>query len=165
MKVGVQYAARDSAMVVNSSGVPNNNGVWEVTWKFEDDSFETLRTIAEERRYRSGATIFREGDPADGMYLIAEGAAVIVRKSNTGEPRIVATVTEGQSFGEIGLLVDRPRQASAIAGTDLIALKITRLALDLLHKSAPDMAYMMYQQLARSLAEQLLHTQDMQRPD
>ena len=99
------------------------------------------------------------------MYLILEGSALIIRKTQSGEDRTVAIITEGQSFGEIGLLVDRPRTGTAAAGTDLIVLKITRVALDLLHKNAPDMAYMMYQVLARSLAEQLLLTRDMQTPD
>ena len=151
--------------MVNSSGMPNSNDVWVVTWKFEDESFETLQTIAEERTYRTGETVFKEGDRADGMYLVLDGTATIVRKTAHGEQRAVATTSPGQSFGEIGLLVERPRQATVVAGTDLRVLKITRTALDLLHKSAPDMAYMMYQVLARTLAEQLLHTSDMRRPD
>ena len=68
-------------------------------------------------------------------------------------------------FGEIGLLIDRPRHASVIAKTDLQVLKITQYALQLLHQSAPDMAFLMYQMLARSLAEQLLNTSEMQRPE
>ncbi len=151
--------------MVDASRTRNSEGVWEVTWKFEDDSFETLQTIAEHHTYPAGATVFSEGDPADGMYLILEGSALIIRKTQSGEDRTVAIITEGQSFGEIGLLVDRPRTGTAAAGTDLIVLKITRVALDLLHKNAPDMAYMMYQVLARSLAEQLLLTRDMQTPD
>jgi CRP-like cAMP-binding protein len=150
--------------MVDMARVANQNGQWEVTWKFEDDSFETLSEIAEEHFYKAGATIFKEGDPADGMYLILEGSALIIRKTQAGEERTMAIVNEGQSFGEIGLLIDRPRQATVAAGTDLKCLKITRVALDLLHKSAPDMAYMMYQVLARSLAEQLLQTNDMKQP-
>src|SRR5258708_33351666 len=98
------------------------------------------------------------------MSLIHGGSALIIRKAATGQDRTVAIVNESQSFGELGLLVDRPRMATVAAGTDLVALKITRAVLELLHKSAPDMAFMMYQVLARSLAEQLLHTQEMQRP-
>jgi ATP-binding cassette subfamily B protein len=142
-----------------------HDDLWAVTWKFEDESFETLKTCAEEHTFKPGEAVFREGDPPDGMYLVLEGAALIVRKTAHGEERTVAIVTQGQSFGEIGLLIDRPRQATVSAGTDLRVLKITPTVLDLLHKSAPDMAYMMYQRLAKSLAEQLLHTQEMQRPD
>jgi CRP-like cAMP-binding protein len=151
--------------MVNITRIENKEDVWEVTWKFADESFETLRTIAEERVYKAGTTIFREGDRADGMYLVLEGAALIIRKTSTGEERTVAIVSEGQSFGELGLLVDRPRQATVAAGTELRVLKITQSVLELLHKSAPDMAFMMYQVLARSLAEQLLRTREMQRPE
>ena len=151
--------------MVDISRMENSGGVWQVTWKFDDDSFETLRAIAEEHNYKPGETIFREGDAADGMYLIVKGSALIIRKTATGEDRTVAIVNEDQSFGELGLLVDKPRKATVVAGTDVRALKITRYGLDVLHKNAPDMAFMMYQVLARSLAEQLLHTQDMQRPE
>ena len=151
--------------MLDVSNIRHNNDVWEVTWKFEDDSFQTLKTIAEELNYNAGATVFSEGDAADGMYLILEGTALVIRKSKSGEERTVAILNEEQSFGELGLLVDRPRAATVAAGTDLKVLKITSSVLSLLHKSAPDMAYMIYQVLARTLAEQLLHTQDMQRPD
>jgi len=150
--------------MVDISHVEPKSDVWEVTWKFEDDSFETLQTIAEEHQYRAGATVFNEGDAPDGMYLVLEGAALVIRRTETGEERTVGIVTQGQSFGELGLLVDRPRQGTVVAGTELRVLKITRPVLELLHKSAPDMAFMMYQVLAKSLAEQLLRTQDMQRP-
>ncbi len=151
--------------MLDVSRTENREGVWEVTWQFEDDSFDTLRTIAENLSFKAGATVFREGDPADGMYLVVEGAAQVMRRSRGGEERTVAIITEGQSFGELGLLVDRPRQATVNAGTDLRVLKITRYVLDLLHKNAPDLAYLMYQVLARTLAEQLLQTREMQSPE
>ncbi len=151
--------------MVESDQSRSPSGVWTVTWKFEDESFETLKTIAETHEYKAGGCVFSEGDRADGMYLILSGQAAIVRKTKGGFEKTVVVVGDGQSFGELGLLIDRPRQASIIAQTNLTVLKITRYVLDVLHKSAPDMALMMYQMLARSLAEQLLSTQEMQRPD
>jgi len=138
---------------------------WSVTWKFEHDSFDLLKTIAEAGQYSAGKRIFNEGDRPDGMYLITEGSVMIVRKSKSGDEKNVARATVGQSFGEIGLLIDKPRQASVIAETNVSVLKITPYVLQWLHKNAMDMALMMYQILARSLAEQLLLTQEMQRPE
>ena len=68
----------------------NHDDLWAVTWKFEDESFDTLKTCAEEHRYKPGEAVFREGDPPDGMYLVLEGAALIVRKTSHGEERTVA---------------------------------------------------------------------------
>jgi CRP-like cAMP-binding protein len=151
--------------MVESDQTHSPNAVWTVTWKFEDDSFDTLKAVAETHEYKAGACVFSEGDRADGMYLILSGKAAIVRKTRSGYEKTVNVVGDGQSFGELGLLIDRPRQASIIAQTDLTVLKITRYVLDVLHGSAPDMALMMYRMLARSLAEQLLNTQEMQPPD
>src|SRR5258708_8261244 len=89
-------------IMVNVSHIRGENGVWEVTWKFEDESFETLSTIAENKHFKAGAIIFREGDPSDGMYLVTSGSAIIIRKSSHGEDRTVGIVSEGQSFREIG---------------------------------------------------------------
>src|SRR5215470_11035574 len=119
--------------MVDITSLRNLGDVWEVTWKFEDSSFETLKTIAEEHAYPAGAVVFREGDKADGMYLVLEGSALIVRKKN-GEDQTIAIVTQDQSFGEIGLVTDRPRTGTVIAGTDLRVLKVTRYALKLLHE-------------------------------
>ncbi len=151
--------------MVDITRTRNKDGAWEVTWKFEDESFETLRTIAEEHRYKEGASVFKEGAAPDGMYLVLEGTAMIIRKTTRGEEKVINIIKPGQSFGEIGLLVDRPRGATVVAGTDLRVLKITKFALDLLHRNAPDMAFLMYQMLARSLAEQLLQTTEMQPPE
>ena len=142
------------------SQLRNEGDIWEVTWKFEDSSFETLKTIAEEHVYPAGATVFKEGDIADGMYLVIDGSALIIRKNLRGTPETIGIVMKDQSFGEIGLVAERPRRATVAAGTDLRVLKITKYALKLLHESAPDMALMMYQALARTLAEQLIHVQE-----
>jgi len=134
--------------------------IWEVTWKFEDASFETLKTLAEEHSYPAGKTVFLENDKPDGMYLVLEGSALIVRKDAQGQEHTIGIVSEDQSFGEIGLVTDRPRAATVVAGTDLRVLKITRYVLQLLHESAPDLALLMYQALCRTLAEQLIHMQE-----
>jgi CRP-like cAMP-binding protein len=145
--------------MVDITRLRNVGEVWEVTWKFEDASFETLRTIAEEKHFKAGTQVFRQGDKPDGMYLVLEGSALIVRKDMQGREHTVGIVSTDQSFGEIGLVADRPRAATVVAGTDLTVLKISRYAVELLKEQAPDLGLMMYQALARTLAEQLIYVQ------
>lgn len=73
---------------------------------------ETLETILHERQYKAKERIFRQDDPGVGMYIIAKGA-VVISDENTKE--VLAELHAGDFFGEIALLNEIPRSASAIA--------------------------------------------------
>ncbi len=138
------------------------DSVWEVTWKFAGESFETLKAMAEEQSYTARTNVFQQGDPADGMYLVLDGfALVIASDEHTGDEHTVGIVTAGQSFGELGLLIRQPRTATVAAGTNLRVLKITPEMLVKLESKQPKIAVEMYKQLASTLAEQLLKTGDL----
>ncbi len=70
------------------------------------------RTVSEV--YESGATIFRQGDTADRFYVVESGSVEI---DVDGEA--VGVFGSGMYFGEIGLLRDVPRTATAVARTDV----------------------------------------------
>ena len=130
---------------------------WEVTWKFEGESFKTLRSTGKEQTYKARETVFTQGDKADGMYLVLDGfALVIATDPNTGNDRTIGIVEQGQSFGELGLLIEQPRLATVAAGTELRVLKITPAALASLENEASEIASELYKTLARTLAEQLI---------
>jgi len=57
--------------------------------------------------------VFREGDSGDQMYVVIAGRVDIVLKG-----KVVETVTPGGIFGEMALLEERPRNASAIVAEE-----------------------------------------------
>jgi len=130
---------------------------WLVTWGFEGEAFEILRRYAEEVSYPARATVFSEGAPPDGMYLILKGMALVIARDASGTERTLSIVTEGQSFGELGLLIGQPRTATVAAGLDLRLLKITPGTLEQLEKERPDLMMRVYKRLAQSLADQWMH--------
>jgi CRP-like cAMP-binding protein len=67
------------------------------------------------RRFRSGETIFHEGDPGDAMHVIASGRAKISIESFEGDEAILVTLGPGEVFGELVLLDGAPRSATAVA--------------------------------------------------
>ena len=61
-----------------------------------------------------GATIIRQGEIGDKFYMIKEGAVEISMAEDVAS-KVVATLGSGQFFGEIALLEDQPRNATAVA--------------------------------------------------
>jgi NADH dehydrogenase len=94
--------------------------------------------------FEPGQEVYRQGDQADAFYVIVRGAVEVVRDED-GRETVVARLTEGDSFGEVGLLQQRRRSATvrALEPTDLIALG--RADFDLLAGT--------WKHLARSLEE------------
>lgn len=85
---------------------------------FVDCEPDALRDIVghlTRRRYRRGEVIFHEGDPGDALHVISSGAVKIVLQSTEGDEAIIATVREGDFFGELALLDGEPRSATAVA--------------------------------------------------
>jgi CRP-like cAMP-binding protein len=78
-----------------------------------------------ERHFAKGATIFREGDASGEAYLIRAGR-IEVLKETPGGPLCLTVLGEGDVLGEMGLLEDRPRSASARAAAAGVADAIDR---------------------------------------
>lgn len=79
---------------------------------------EAVRQRLQAVRFRRGEHIYREGDPADGLYMIEKGQ-VQVEQSDAEGLTPLATLGEGEIFGEGALLLDEPRGASVWAVTDV----------------------------------------------
>lgn len=65
------------------------------------------------RRFRRNEVIFHQGDPGDSLHVIAKGAVKIVLPSPEGDEAIIATLREGDFFGELALLDRAPHSATA----------------------------------------------------
>ena len=74
-----------------------------------------LRKIAVERKLAPGETIFKEGDQGDGIYVIADGRVRIASNVANGEPRGLSKLGPGDLFGEMAVLDNDPRSATAVA--------------------------------------------------
>ena len=89
-------------------------------------------------RLRRGEWLFREGDPADGVYVVRVGHLEVVRSGP--EPQTVNTLTRGAVLGELALLSGSARSASIRALRDTELLKIDKLHFDSLLHSEPELA-------------------------
>jgi CRP/FNR family cyclic AMP-dependent transcriptional regulator len=73
-----------------------------------------IKRILHQREYKKDELIFNEGDVGLGMYIIVGGSVEIVCGPQS---HILAELNEGDFFGELSLLDDSPRSASAITKT------------------------------------------------
>jgi CRP/FNR family cyclic AMP-dependent transcriptional regulator len=98
-----------------------------------------LRLLADrfvERRLRAGQLIFYQGDPADSFYLVGDGRIRVFVASEAGEVMVLATLTEGDTFGEIALIDGGTRSASAESLGPSTLLSLSRsVFLDLVHEN------------------------------
>jgi CRP-like cAMP-binding protein len=67
-----------------------------------------------EKAYAPGETVFSEGDPGKGLFIVLDGEIEVVRDTGQGLQRIV-TFGPGTTFGELALIDDLPRSANALA--------------------------------------------------
>ncbi len=83
-----------------------------------------LEDMVHIRNYKADETVFEEGDPGSGMYMIRSGAVAIFAKDHTGVEEEVTRLTSGDFFGETTLTAPAPRTASArtTEATELIGL-------------------------------------------
>lgn len=77
----------------------------------------------ERRIYQKGQTIFREGEVGDVAFLLEDGL-VTIRKSNGAEEVPIGIIEVGGLFGEMALIDDEPRMASAMAARHSICVVI-----------------------------------------
>jgi hypothetical protein len=66
----------------------------------------------------AGQVLFREGDPADSVFRLVSGAVDILRELD-GDPILLGTVGAGQFIGEMGVVENRPRNATARAASEV----------------------------------------------
>lgn len=104
----------------------------------DDPQLTRFMQHVEAHTVRQWATIVKQGDPGDAMYLILDGE-VRVRLMIGGKESLLATLSSGGFFGEISLFDHGPRSADVIANTDCLLLKVSVGAFQKLANEFPDL--------------------------
>ena len=85
--------------------------------------FSGLADEAEIVAYPAGATLFREGEKGDALYLMRKGSVAISRRIGIREVTL-SYARAGHYVGEMALLSDMPRSATVRAAVDCEAIRI-----------------------------------------
>ena len=77
----------------------------------------------ERKEFRLNEVIFADGVYQNWMYSICEGTVEIYSGYGTSSEKLLTTLTEGQTFGEIGMIAVMPRTATAVAAAKQVVLE------------------------------------------
>lgn len=89
----------------------------------------TPRSLAEmadhlvSETFEAGTSVIKEGDAGDKFYLIRQGEVKVLRGS---DQQLLATLGEGDFFGEMALLLDQPRNASVVTTEDTVLYSLSQ---------------------------------------
>ncbi len=81
-----------------------------------------------------GTHLFREGDPAQSMYVVLQGDMEVLKRSRIGTDARVAVLGPGDWFGEMGVIDVQARSATVMAVSPGRLLKMTSADLDRLYR-------------------------------
>lgn len=115
------------------------------------DQQRELGAISIQKKIKRGQTIFSEGEPGTGFYVVAAGKVKIFKLSVDGKEQILHIFGPGEPFGEVPVFEGRRFPAHAIALEDSSCLFFPRPAFIELIRNNPSLALNMLAVLSRRL--------------
>jgi serine phosphatase RsbU (regulator of sigma subunit) len=99
------------------------------------DELTLIAAAADRISAPEGAVIIREGVPGDEMFVLLEGELNVTVRGKT-----IDHLTPGMILGEMAMIDDRPRSATATAATDCLLFRIDRVQFQELVRRSPTFA-------------------------
>jgi CRP/FNR family cyclic AMP-dependent transcriptional regulator len=113
---------------------------------------KAVERILHRRSYKADEILFKEGDPGVGMYIIEQGQINITLGE---ENKLLAVLSNGEFFGEIALLSETPRTATAKAQSNCSILGFFQSDLFGLLETDPRMGNKILLRLAQMIGDRL----------
>ena len=125
---------------------------------FSSNELLALLKSANSESFDDGEIIFKEETHGDKMYIILKGTVRISKYLETEKEEVLAKLEAGACFGEMGVIDQSPRSASAtVEGGSAVMLVISETTLS---EHNVLLAYKLYKNFALMLSERLRDTND-----
>ena len=128
----------------------------------DSDALARLAAALEEKEYADGQNVFADGDPGDSMYFIAKGRIRVMKRAQTigALHKTLAVLETGDYFGEMALIDNFPRSATAVTNDDADVFSISKPDLDRVLIADRDLGYKLLWTFTRTLSRRLRETND-----
>lgn len=136
----------------------------DIFYQFTPTQLELVGNLCQEVVYNTGELVFQENSSSKELYVIVQGEVdILINRNTTGDlekrETAVARLRRGQSFGEVALVDEGLRSASAKAAQkDTRLLVIQRDKLIMLCETYPQLGYRLMHNLAADLAMKIRNT-------
>jgi hypothetical protein len=120
--------------------------------RLSEAALREVAETAEERCYRSGEVMVRQGDAADGILILLDGSAHALLRTTDGNHRL-GGFSSGDLVGEMALVTREPRSADVIADTPVRALLVPTAAFDRLAMRHLELGMVLTQLIADRLGQ------------
>jgi len=105
-----------------------------------EEQLEAVTRIAVEKRFEKGVSVFHEGEPGNGFYMVAEGKVKIFKMSWAGKEQILHIFGPGEPFGEVPVFHGSPFPANAETLAKSVLLFFPRVKFIALVEENPSLA-------------------------
>lgn len=137
----------------------NENEKWAALLKtidffktFEDKELDQILEICAVKKYEANEYIVKEGLRDNSFFVILRGKASVIKGKTPQDKHQISTISEGNSFGEIAIVLNEPRSASVLAVVEVYALCIKSEKIEKLNSETREK---LFWEFATSLAKQL----------
>ena len=117
------------------------------------DEIKALQKAAQERKFSANEEIFKEGDTGDGVYVVKEGLVQISGLVGPGVRHVFSRIEPGEVFGEMAVLENKPRSASAVATEATTVYFVARDEMLKLVEGSPSLAMGLLREISNRLRE------------
>ena len=124
---------------------------------FEEQELDELLESGEIKKYAINEYIIKEDNVDYTFYVILRGQVSIIKGTHANISRNIASLAEGNCFGEMAILLDGHRSASVLAAVECFLFKISGNEIE---KMKSETQLKLYRQFAIGLASRLRETSE-----
>jgi CRP-like cAMP-binding protein len=128
--------------------------------ELDDGELARVAEVCREQQFTAGQHIFKEGEPGNRLFILADGEVRISRTIPGSGEEALAVLKPGACFGEMSIFDRSERSTDAIANTACTLLTIARPDFELLLDFNRDIAYKVLWSVVRLLSARLRVTND-----
>jgi CRP/FNR family cyclic AMP-dependent transcriptional regulator len=120
-----------------------------------DGDLDQVSRVCSLEEFPKGERIFSEGESGDKFYIIVSGGVRIEKEIPKAGPETLRVLIPGEGFGEMALVEEMPRSASAIADEDSRLVSIGKSDLDRLFGENHSIASKMLTAFCKTMSSRL----------